>query len=171
MKELIYNQNDIPPEKWRYGFRASAKTGCGWVATYNALRLMGYTADPEALIRSYERMLPLVHGNTGTTAFAPALMLHKLGFPVEVFCRREKYDEAASKADVCILFYHWKQGWKFGAHFVALRHTAEGFLGYNTFKNSRGPDRYGESLSAFLARRNYFGTALITIRDKREQAE
>ena len=41
MKDLIYNQNHIPKEEHRYGFRASAKTGCGWVATHNALRLMG----------------------------------------------------------------------------------------------------------------------------------
>ena len=50
MDDLIYNQHKIPKEKWRYGFRSSAATGCGWIATYNALRLMGYRATPEDLI-------------------------------------------------------------------------------------------------------------------------
>lgn len=167
MRELIFNQNHIPKEQWRYGFRSSAATGCGWIATYNALHLMGYHAEPEQLIRMYEKMLPLVHGNTGTNAFAPALCFKKWGFPVELVIRREKFDQAAKDSDVCILFYHWKREWKLGAHFVALRHTANGFVGYNTFKNSTGPDRYGQSLSEWLKERKYFGAVLICIRDKR----
>ena len=46
MEDLIYCQKQIPKEKWRYGLRSSAAVGCGWIATYNALRLMGYRADP-----------------------------------------------------------------------------------------------------------------------------
>lgn len=167
MKDLIYNQRDIPKEQWRYGLRASADTGCGWVATYNALRLMGYRAQPEQLIRMYEKMLPLLHGNTGTNTFAPALCFRQWGFPVELVYRRERFDEAAKKADVCILFYHWKRDWKMGAHFVALHHTVDGFVGYNTFRNSTGPDLYGASLSQWVQERKYFGTVLICIRDKR----
>lgn len=167
MRELIYNQNHIPREQWRYGFRSSAATGCGWIATYNALHLMGYHAEPESLIRMYEKMLPLVHGNTGTNALAPALCFKMWGFPVELVVRREKFDEAAKQADVCVLFYHWKREWKLGAHFVALHHRENGFVGYNTFKNSTGPDWYGESLSEWVKERKYFGAVLICIRDKR----
>ena len=58
MDELIYNQTKIPKEQWRYGFRSSAATGCGWIAVYNALRLMGYYSSPENLIRYFERQLP-----------------------------------------------------------------------------------------------------------------
>ena len=57
MEELIYCQRDIPQNRWRYGFRASAATGCGWIATYNALRLLGVHAEPEELIRFYERQV------------------------------------------------------------------------------------------------------------------
>ncbi len=167
MRELIYNQNHIPKEQLRYGFRSSAATGCGWIATYNALHLMGYHAEPERLIRMYEKMLPLIHGNTGTNAFAPAVCFKQWGFPVELVYRREKFDQAAKDSDVCILFYHWKRDWKLGAHFVALHHTETGFVGYNTFKNSTGPDRYGESLSQWVQERKYFGAVLICIKDKR----
>ena len=167
MNDLIYNQNHIPKEQWRYGFRSSAAVGCGWVATYNALRLMGYRAEPEELIRMYEKMLPLIHGNTGTNAFAPALCFRKWGFPVELVYRRERFDEAAKASDACILFYYWKGKWKMGAHFVALHHTETGFVGYNTYKNSTGPDRYGESLTEWLKQRKYFGTVLICIKNKK----
>lgn len=167
MSDLIYCQNDIPKEQWRYGFRSSAAVGCGWIATYNALRLMGYRAEPEALIRMYEKMLPLVHGNMGTMFFAPALCFRKWGFPVELVTDRSRFDEKAKESDVCILYYHWKHGMKLGAHFITLRHTPEGFVGYNTYKNSRGPDRYGESLEGWLKERKYYWAALICISDKR----
>ena len=167
MTDLIYNQHDIPEEKWRYGFRSSAATGCGWVATYNAMRLMNYRVDPEELIVWFERRLPLIHGNAGTTMLAPALRFHKWGFPVKTVVDPRKFDDAAKEADVCVLFYRWRKGWKLGAHFVALHHSFDGFIGYNTFKNSTGPDHYGPSLSAFLKKHHFFGAVLICVQDKR----
>ena len=164
MDDLIYCQTAIPKEQWRYGFRSSAATGCGWIATYNALRLLGKPACPRDVIRYYERMLPLWHGNVGTTCFAPLIYFRQAGFQTELVLRREDYDQKAKDAHVCILFYRWRQKWKLGAHFVALHHTEDGFIGYNTYTNSRGPDRYGQSLADFLKRKGYFGTILLTIR-------
>ena len=166
MDDLIYNQHKIPKEHWRYGFRSSAATGCGWIATYNALRLMGYKARPEDLIRYYERQVPLINGNAGTMLFGPALRFHKWGFPVKVVVDRSKFDAEAKGADACILFYRWLKKYKYGAQFVALHHTEDGFVGYNTFRTSTGPDRYGSSLDEFLKKRKYFGCVLFTIRKK-----
>lgn len=167
MKELIYNQRDIPKEQWRYGLRSSAATGCGWVATHNALRLLGYSVKIESLIRYYEYQLPLIHGNAGTSFWGPALCFRHWDFPVEVSARRSDFDRIAKENDVCILFYRWRQNWKLGAHFVALHHTDKGFIGYNTYRNSTGPDPYGESLEEFLDQKKYFGCFLLGIRDKR----
>lgn len=167
MKELIWNQTKIPKEQWRYGLRSSADTGCGWIATYNALRLLGYNTDIDTLIAAFERSLPLIHGNAGTTFWTPAVMFAKWGFPVKVELDAGKFDEIAKTGDVCILFYHWRKGWKMGAHFVALHKQGEDFVGYNTYSNSVGPDCYGNSLQAFLKRQKYFAPVLIAIKDKR----
>lgn len=166
MAELIDNQRRIPRNQYRYGLRSSAATGCGWIATYNALGLLGYTVDVEKLIRYFEWQLPLIHGNLGTSFWAPAAAFRKWGFPVKVTWNRKAFDQAAEEADVSILFYHWRKGVKLGAHFVALHHTQEGFVGYNTYRNSQGPDHYGDSLEAFLKRRGYFGEVLIAIHKK-----
>ncbi len=163
MQELIYCQNAIPKEKWRYGFRSSAATGCGWIATYNALQLLGRPTCPEKLIRYYERQLPLFHGNAGTTIPGPWIYFSQQGYDTKLIFRRQDFDEAAKSAPVCILFYRWRKKWKIGAHFVALHYTPEGFVGYNTFRHSTCPDRYGPSLEAFLKRQRYFGAVLITI--------
>ena len=167
MEELICNQRDIPKDQWRYGFRTTAATGCGWVATYNALRLMNYKANPEALIYFYEWQVPFVHGNLGTLALAPALFFKKHGFRVKTSSRTSEFDDLAKASDVCLLFYYWRKGAKFGAHFVALHHKEGQFIGYNTYKNSTGPDRYGPSLSEFIKKQKYFGPVLISVKDKR----
>ena len=167
MKDLIYNQRKIPKDQWRYGFRTSADTGCGWIATYNALRLLGYRAEPEQLIRYYERQLPLIHGNAGTSFWGPAVCMKQLGFPVEMVFDRRKFDEAARENDVCILFYRWHRKYKFGAHFVTVQKTDGGFTGYNTFRNSLGPDNWGASIDTFMEKNHFFGAVLIGIRDKR----
>ena len=167
MDDLIYNQTRIPKNQWRYGFRTSAATGCGWIAVYNALRLMGYRAKPEGLIRYFERQLPLIHGNFGTSIWGPAAYFRKWGFPVKMTGRRSRFDSLAKEGDVCILFYRWRRGWRFGAHFVTLRYTAEGFVGYNTYTNSNGPDFYGQSVDCWLRGKGYFLPWLTIIRTKR----
>ena len=167
MDDLIYNQRKIPKDQWRYGFRTSAATGCGWIATYNALRLMHYRAEPEALIRYYERQLPLIHGNAGTNILGPAAFFVHHGFDVRVVSDREKFDSLAGECPVCILFYYWRRGYKFGAHFTTVRYADGKFIGYNTYRNSEGPDDYGTSLDAFLRKQKYFAPVLIGIRDKR----
>lgn len=166
MKDFIYCQRDIPKDKWRYGFRSSAATGCGWIATYNALLLLGKHVEPEKLIRFYERQLPLIHGNTGTNLFAPAIFFKTHGYQVKCTVIRSHFDELVEESDVCILYFWWKRKWKMGAHFVALHKTEEGIIGYNTYRNSKGPDHYGDSLDAFLKKKNYFGAVLIGICSK-----
>lgn len=167
MNDLIYNQRQIPRNQWRYGLRSSAATGCGWIATYNALRLMGYRAEPEDLIHYYEHQLPLIHGNAGTSFWGPALCFRHWGFSIEMTVKRSEFDEIAERSDVCILFYRWHRGYKLGAHFVAVKKTETGFRGYNTFKNSKGPDNWGDSIDGFLTKQGYFGAVLLGIKDKR----
>lgn len=165
MDKLIYNQTKIPKKQWRYGLRSSAATGCGWIATYNALLLLGQEdVDIEKLIRSYEWQLPLINGNTGTIFCGPALLLRKWGYSVKMSVNPRNYDELCRGSDACILFYYWRKGLKMGSHFTALRYTEHGIWGYNTYTNSVGPDSYGQSLQAFIKERKFWGTALIAIR-------
>lgn len=168
MDDLIYNQRKIPKGQWRYGLRSSAATGCGWIAVYNALRLMHYRAEPEQLIRYFSRQLPLIHGNAGTTIPGPAIFFLQKGFPVKMTARRRKFDTLVRSSDAAILFYRWHRGWRFGAHFVTVRWDGAQFIGYNTYRNSEGPDCYGDSLEAFLKKQKFFTPVLTAIRDKRK---
>ena len=163
MEGMIYCQKDIPKDKLRYGFRQSASTGCGWIAAYNALRIMGYKPNAEMTIECFKDQIPLFNGNIGTFIFTPAIFLKQLGFSVNTVVKRNKFDETVKNCDAAILYFWWRRGAKTGAHFVALHHTPKGFVGYNTYNNSKGPDRYGQSLEKFIENKKYFGTILFTI--------
>ena len=164
--KLIYNQKDIPKGKWRYGFRSSAATGCGWIATHNALRLMGYLSEPEKLIRYYEGHFPLVNGNFGTFILNIFFFFKQRNFKVKLIGNSKKFDAVAKNSDVCILFYGWREKYKFGLHYVTVRYGNDKFWGYNTYSNSSKADNLGESLQKFIKEKRYFRALLITIRDK-----
>jgi len=131
---------------------------------------MGYRPKPEKLIRYFERRPPLLNGNFGTFLLSPAAYFKKRGFGVKLSARRSRFDETMKNSDAGIMFYYWRRKFRFGAHFVALRYRDGKFTGYNTYRNSVGPDDYGTSLEAYLKKRKVFGTLLISIRDKRRRA-
>ncbi len=166
MIEFIFNQREIPKKKLRYGFRSSAAAGCGWIAVYNALLLMGHKESPEKIVRNFTWRFPIVNGNFGTFLLSPIFYFKRRGFKVQTRIRRRKFDETAKKNDACILFYYWRNKFKIGAHFVAVEYKDGKFIGYNTYRNSRGSDILGESLSGFLKKRKYFGAVLIGVKDK-----
>ena len=168
MDDMIYCQRDIPKDELRYGFRSSASTGCGWIAAYNALRIMGYKPDAAKTIRYFENQIPLFNGNTGTFVLSPAMFFKDLGFSVKVSAVRRNFDSIAEKSDAAILYFWWRNGAKIGAHFVALHHTGKGFVGYNTYRNSKGPDNYGPSLEEFIKKKKYFGAVVIGIKDNKK---
>lgn len=167
MDNIIYCQRDIPKDKWRYGLRSSAATGCGWIAAYNSLCLMGYKPDAGKIIRFFEKQIPLFNGNTGTFILSPAMFFKKLGFSVKVSANAKKFDEIAEQSDASILYFWWRNGLKVGAHFIAIQYTPKGFMGYNTYKNSKKADNLGKSLEEFIKRRKYFGTVLIGINNRK----
>lgn len=170
MNQPIFCQADIPKSQWRYGLRSSAATGCGWIACYNALNRLGYSVEPEALIRYFERQLPVLHGNFGTSIPGPGVLFRQLGFPVHFCGKRTALDEAVKASDVAILFYRWRKGLKMGAHFVAVEYRDGRFYGYNTYRNSKAADDYGESLQWFLLEKGYFGAIVMGIRDRKTEA-
>ena len=159
---MIYNQNHIPKNKWRYGPWSSALVGCGWVATYNALCLLGDRRDPGELIDYYERQLPLINGTFGTQFWGPYRYFKSHGYETRLILDPDKYDALAG--DVNILFYHWRSGIRLGAHFVCIQRTENGFLSFNTYKNSTGPANIGASIRDFATKKGHFMTALITIK-------
>lgn len=155
----VVNQTVGNMKKLRFGFFRSSVNGCGWIAIYNALRLMGKTPDAGKLIAELEWTGAMLFGILGTWPYSVVHYFRIRGYSVRVNYRAERYDEAAKKSEISIIwFFHQK-----GAHFVTVKWSETHFEGYNTFSNSKSSDNWGDSIEAFLQSRKYRPVMLISV--------
>lgn len=122
--DLIVDQNRLTSS---YGRHGSAAMGCGWVAVYNALRLLDVSAEPETVRASLEKALPL-GGWNGTPFYALALYFLRRGFRVHMSVNRAAFGRMARRYPAGILFYMYhKEGRLFPmGHFAALSPAPNG---------------------------------------------
>lgn len=71
---LIYDQRHC--KGMAYGLRDSSKTGCGWVACYNLLHLLGYPYTPQQVCKTMAAWLPF-WGLIGTHVLPLYLWIRK----------------------------------------------------------------------------------------------
>ena len=147
---MIHCQRDIPKDKWRYGLRSSAAAGCGWIAVYNALELLGMKSESEELIRYFLRRVPLINGLFGTMPLSPAAYLKKRGLMTRWTLRRKRIDDLVKESDAAVVYYWWRWKRYLGAHFIAVQFDGENFIGWNVYANSKGPSVLGPSLDAYF---------------------
>lgn len=105
---------------------ASGAYGCGWVACYNALRLLGRRQSAAAVIRRLEKGFVL-GGYLGTHAAFVPLFFREMGFAVQVSAGWQAARRRAPLARANVLFYLRRP--THGAHFVTFApagHTPEG---------------------------------------------
>ena len=164
-KEPVINQTAGDMRKLRFGFFKSSFNGCGWVAIYNALRLMGKDPSAGKLIAELEWTGAMLFGILGTWPYSVAHYFRLRGYKVRVTYRAEKYDEKAKESEVNIIWFFHKKG----AHFVTLKWYGERFEGYNTYSNSITRDSWGDSIEGLLRYRNYRPVMLISVSERKKR--
>ena len=102
---------------YRMGVTDSAACGCGWIACYNALRLLGGRQRPESVLKELERSLVL-RGRMGTRTVALPAFFLKRGCRVAVSFTLAGAEKQAPGADANIVYY--LRGKHPSAHFVAF---------------------------------------------------
>lgn len=158
--DFLYNQREAPARALRYGFFRSGYNGCGWIAAYNACRILGEPVTPAEIISDFERYGAILFGLFGTLPAALTHFFRKRGCRVVSTGKRERFDALAAEADVCILWFWHRRG----AHFIALQPTEQGYLGYNVYHNAKRPVLLGASVQAYLENRNYHAPRLIAVK-------
>lgn len=110
-----------------YGRHGSAAMGCGWVAAYNALRILGVQADPETVRGEMEKLL-LLGGINGTPFFTILVYFWRKGFRIKLSADRKRFGRLARKAPAGIVFYlYHREGRAFPmGHFAAYAPTPDG---------------------------------------------
>ena len=139
---FIYDQNSGKVANLRFGFFKSSFNGCGWIATYNALILLGKKPKAEDIISEYELTGAVLCGVFGVQPYAVTHYFRFRGYKVETTYNPKKVDSVAKKHTCNILFY-WHSS---GAHYFATKWDGTQFVGYNVW-GSTGPEYLGTSLS------------------------
>lgn len=103
--------------EYRMSHVTSAKYGCGWVACYNALRLLGNPQPAAKVIRQLENFFVL-GGYMGTHAGGIASFFHQYGYRVKLSFSAVGLHSIYPPAKANVVFYI--RGPKRGAHFVAF---------------------------------------------------
>ena len=155
----IYNQNTGVASQYWFGLFRSSHNGCGWIATYNALIMLGNPQEPYKIISYYEKWGALVYGAAGILPTAVAGYFRSRGYTVKVSYNTSKFDTQAKSNTANVLFY-WHDN---GAHNIAVRWNGWEFIGYNVYSGDSGPKYLGASLAAFLKTNGYTGAMLTSI--------
>lgn len=161
--DFILNQKNEYISKYRFGYNTIGPVGCGLVAIYNALLLLGDKMEFCDVIRELETNGVLFQGFCGTHPLAIAQFFSKRGYEVNVTLNN--FDETAANGDAANIMYYKHSS---GEHYVAIKYKDESFEGYNTFcENTLIPDYFENSIATLEhGKETYRGLMLISISKK-----
>ena len=134
-ESFIFGQRNPDVRDLGFGFFRSHYNGCGWIATYNALVLLGKKPKIKPIIREYELFGALLFGVFGLDPFAIGRFFRIRGYRVKTTLRIKKFDTAAENAQANVIFYFFK----WGGHFFAFQKRDERFVSYNFYSRDNRP--------------------------------
>lgn len=152
-----------PLARVRFGTRGNtAEHGCGWIAAYNARRLLGEDVRPETVLSDLRRGARS-GGRMGADPFFLLKYFRALGYSVRLCTAAEEMERESRACDAFILCYLYTAGdGSPGGHFAAgAFDPAEN--GFRVYNGERGK---AELCAAFLsiAPRNTQLRLLLAIR-------
>ena len=113
--------------KWKFGARTFDKNGCGVIATYNVMCLLGKRQKMSAVAYDIERKQgTLAWGYAGTDPTHPIEYFKSKGISSKLYWREDLFDcdFTPMKINQCALVCFWSDRnnkLSEGAHFVAVR--------------------------------------------------
>lgn len=141
-------------------------SGCGAVATFNAMTLAGCTPVMPDIVDFYEHKGLTMYGKLGVNPRAVGRYLNQQGIQWKKYSKRSELD-AVMKAGQCAILLYWWVGKKgCGAHYVTVEKDAEGIKVYNVYGNR---DRTYEfsNIEEFLCHGDYKRVVTMFVMDKK----
>lgn len=167
--DFIYNQEDDPYGSVSLGLASVAHGGCGPVAVYNVLRMMGnFDIEFSEIVEYF-----IINGYTncggilGTSYDGCIAFLRDQGYTVYATKKVREYAELAATADACILNY-WFDSSTFvqlGAHFTAFEQCGKTGFYYNAYNNIKTVYKFNGDCADFVAKNEGCIPVLILIYD------
>ena len=157
---MIYNQTVGNVSRIKVGFSDTKTSGCGWVATYNALLLLGKYRAPCDIIYRYELSGTILYGGFGISPYSIRNYFIENGYFAYITRNTKYFNKMAMINKVNILLYAHSGGW----HYIALKWTGTSFFGYNVYTNRNEPIVFGNDfVNSFLRKNHYIPILLISI--------
>jgi len=128
--------------KLKYGSKTFKYSGCGPIATYNALLTLGVHMPIQEITRHYEINGIMGGGRFGTSPLAIDKFFKDRGYSVETqfgaeVSSKSGYDEIFSEYTAVVFSYYHGNSLARGSHYVAVSHRTDGGINvYNYADNS-----------------------------------
>ena len=155
----IYGQAKGNAAKARMGLWRGETNGCGWIATYNALKILGKSIHPKHIIYFYECWGSILQGTFGVLPDAVADYFRAQGRKVSMLNLTNKgIDKKIKSSKVSILCYAHSKG----LHYVAIKWDGKNFQVYNITGYENSPQKES-SIEKFLKKGSRKSVSLIAI--------
>lgn len=135
--------------EFRIGLKKAAHCGCGAIAVFNAMSIIGREPKMCDIIEAIEKKGLLFYGMFGTNPVAIGKYLTKQGIVWKRYKKTAQIEQDYEDGDAVICLYNWAASSGLGAHYVALDRKEGIWRGYNVFSSSDKIYEY-KSLQAFL---------------------
>lgn len=151
----LREQSESDVGKYRYGYTLTMYQGCGWIATYNAAKILGLDIPPCEIIREYELNGVLAYGYLGSQPLAIAQFFMRRGYDVNIKLKSaedeptEAFDNLAGMYKANILLFTRDNG--ITKHYITLDKVDDDYyLAYNRDVYDAENDYIDDSLENFL---------------------
>ncbi len=151
----------------RIGSRNFASSGCGAIATFNALSMAGMKPDMVDIVDFYERKGLVFNAALGVNPAAVKKYLAKNGLSWKCYKGKQNWDACLGDNQVAIMLYFWVSPKGMGAHYVSMEKCPKGMRVYNVYGNRDEAYEY-EDIQAFLGSGNYKKVVSMFVIDRKE---
>ncbi|MBQ8942640.1 MAG: hypothetical protein IJ062_12465 [Firmicutes bacterium] len=139
-KGFIYSQRRRDIAEMRFGLKPMWYNGCGIIAVYNALLLLGFQEDFRKITEYFERRGKMLWGLFGTKPWSIIRYFKKSGFKIKL-CRPKNAENGVYVITV------WNK--RPGMHYMALKKAPDGIQVYNGYRRHDTYDFYPDFDSFF----------------------
>lgn len=151
----------------RIGSCTFAHSGCGAIATFNAMSMIGREPKIEEIVDFYEHNGLILNARMGVNPSGVKRYLKSRNVKWEFYSGKNDWDSKLSKEQVAIVLYWWVNRKGCGAHYIAMERTDEGICVYNEFGNRDTVYKY-KDIQTFLTTGQYKRMVAMFVIDRKE---
>lgn len=139
---------------FRIGTKQFAQSGCGAIAVFNALSIIGREPDLSEIIDFLERKGLVCYGKFGINPVAIGKYLNRENVNWKRYGGVDLPEHLYERGDSVIALYGWASHSGCGNHYVALERLEDGWKAYNVYNNAEKAIVYPD-LKTFMEQSPY----------------